>query len=223
MCSNVRNRGCLKSEREASDVRGAGAIPYIKRLKNNRPVAQLEEHRSPKPKVPGSSPGGPAYFIFMLEIKKYPDSIMGKKCQEVEKIDDEILKLIEEMKKKMIESEGVGLAANQVGIGKKIIIVQTEKDPEAFINPKILKKSRETEISEEGCLSLPGVRLDIKRAKEVLIEALDIDGKFLQIEAKNLPARIFQHEIDHIEGRLIIDRISFFEKLKIRKQLKEIQ
>jgi len=159
----------------------------------------------------------------MLEIKKYPDSIMGKKCQEVEKIDDEILKLIEEMKKKMIESEGVGLAANQVGIGKKIIIVQTEKDPEAFINPKILKKSRETEISEEGCLSLPGVRLDIKRAKEVLIEALDIDGKFLQIEAKNLPARIFQHEIDHIEGRLIIDRISFFEKLKIRKQLKEIQ
>lgn len=159
----------------------------------------------------------------MLEIKKYPDSIMGEKCQEVEKIDDEILKLIEEMKKKMIESEGVGLAANQVGIGKKIIIVQTEKGPEALINPKILKKSRETEISEEGCLSLPGVRLDIKRAKEVLIEALDTDGKFLQIEAKNLPARIFQHEIDHIEGCLIIDRISFFEKLKIRKQLKEIQ
>ena len=158
-----------------------------------------------------------------LEIKKYPEPILREKCREVKEIDDDVLKLIEKMKKKIIEAEGVGLAANQVGIGKKIIIVLTEKGPKAFIHPNILKKSSETEILEEGCLSLPGISLSIKRSKEILIDALDVDGKVLQIEAKGLPAQIFQHEIDHIEGRLIIDRISFFERFKIRKQLKEVQ
>lgn len=156
-----------------------------------------------------------------LEIKKYPDKIVRKRCKEVKEVDDDILRLIEKMKKKMVEAEGVGLAANQVGIGKKIIIVLTENGPEAFINPKILKKSGEVEISEEGCLSLPGILLPIKRSKEILIDALDVDGKVLQIEAKDLPAKIFQHEIDHIEGRLIIDRIGFFKRFKIRKQLKD--
>lgn len=158
----------------------------------------------------------------MLEIKKYPDPIVRKKCQEVKEIDEEVLRFIEDMKKKVIDEEGVGLAANQVGIGKKIIIVLTENGPEAFINPEILKKSRETETSEEGCLSLPGLRLDIKRAKEVLIKAQDSERRILQIEAKDLIARIFQHEIDHINGKLIISRISFFERLKIRKKLKAI-
>lgn len=156
-----------------------------------------------------------------LEIKKYPDKIVRERCKEVKEVDDDILRLIEKMKKKMVEAEGVGLAANQVGIGKKIIIVLTENGPEAFINPKILKKSGEVEISEEGCLSLPGILLPIKRSKEILVDALDVDGKVLQIEAKDLPAKIFQHEIDHIEGRLIIDRISFFKRFKIRKQLKD--
>lgn len=159
----------------------------------------------------------------ILEIKKYPEPILREECREVKEIDDDVLKLIEEMKKKIIEVEGVGLAANQVGVGKKIIIVLTEKGPEAFINPKILKKSSEAEILEERCLSLPGILLSIKRSKEILVDALDVDGKVLQIEAKDLPAQIFQHEIDHINGKLIIDRISFFERLKIRKQLKEIQ
>ena len=104
-----------------------------------------------------------------LEIKRYPDPVVREKCQEVEKIDDEILKLIEEMKKKMVEAEGIGLAANQVGVRKKVIVVLAENGPEAFINPKILKKSRETEISEEGCLSLPGIRkLDIKRGGKTI-------------------------------------------------------
>lgn len=156
-----------------------------------------------------------------LEIKKYPDKIVRERCKEVKEVDDDILRLIEKMKKKMVEAEGVGLAANQVGIGKKIIIVLTENGPEAFINPKILKKSGEVEISEEGCLSLPGILLPIKRSKEILVDALDVDGKVLQIEAKDLLAKIFQHEIDHIEGRLIIDRISFFKRFKIRKQLKD--
>lgn len=157
-----------------------------------------------------------------LSLKKYGDPILRKKCQEVEKIDGDVLKLIEEMKKITIEAKGVGLSASQVGITKRLIISQTEKGPQVFINPKILKKSKETEISEEGCLSFPGIRLNIKRAKEILVEAQDSDGKVLQIEAKNLQARIFQHEIDHLDGILFIDRISFFEKWKLRKKLKEI-
>lgn len=159
----------------------------------------------------------------MLEIKKYPDSILRKKCQEVKEINNEVSKLIEAMKKKTIEAEGVGLAANQVGVEKRIIVIQTENGPEAFINPKLLKKSEETETLEERCLSLPGIRLDIKRAKKVVIEAQDTERRILQIEAKNLIARVFQHEIDHINGKLIIDHIGFFERFKLRKQLKEIQ
>lgn len=158
----------------------------------------------------------------ILEIKKYPDPILRQRCQEIEKINDEILKLVEEMKKKMIEKNGVGLAANQIGVSKRIIIVQTESGPQVFINPKILNKSKETEILEEGCLSLSGLFLKIKRAKEVLIEAQDTDGKPLQIEAEDLTARIFQHEIDHLDGILFIDRLGFFQKLKIRKNLKEL-
>ena len=159
----------------------------------------------------------------MLEIQKYPKSILRKKCEELKEINEETFKLAEGMKTKMITSEGIGLAGNQVGVEKRIIVVQTEKGPQVFFNPKILKISKEAEVSDEGCLSLPGIYLKIRRGKEVLIEAQDIDKKIVQITAKDLAARIFQHEIDHINGKVIIDRISFWERLKIRKLLKKVK
>ena len=155
----------------------------------------------------------------MLEIQKYPKPVLRKRCEELKEITEETLKLAEEMKKKMITTEGIGLAGNQIGVEKRIIVVQTEKGPEVFFNPRILKISKENEFSDEGCLSLPNMYLKIRRAKEVLVEAQDIDKKIVQIEARDLPARIFQHEIDHINGKLIINRIGFWERLKIRKLL----
>jgi len=152
----------------------------------------------------------------ILEIKKFPDQILRKKCERVKEVTGEIKNLGWNMVETMEESKGIGLAAPQVGELKRVIIVQMKKGPEVFINPKILKKTRETEIMEEGCLSFPGLFLKIKRAKGVEIEALDGTGEKVKIKAEGLPARIFQHEIDHLDGILFIDRISFWQRLKLK-------
>lgn len=145
----------------------------------------------------------------LLEIRKFGDPGLKKRSEEVDKITPEIKELIFNMKETLEQVRGVGLAAPQIGELKRIIIVEKE----AFLNPEIIKKSKETEINEEGCLCLPGIYLKIKRAKEVEIKALDINGNKVEIKAEGLPARIFQHEIDHLNGILILDRISFWQKL----------
>jgi len=160
----------------------------------------------------------------ILEIKKYPNPVLKKKCEEIAEITPEIKELALNMEESMIKDKGIGLAAPQVGESKRIIIVhlieerspeeKNKKVPQAFINPKIIKKSKETAIEEEGCLSFPGLFLEIKRAKEVEVETLNLNGDKIRIEAKGLPARILQHEIDHLDGILFIDRISFWQKIK---------
>ena len=162
----------------------------------------------------------------ILEIKKYPDPILRKKCEEVAEITPEIKELALNMGESMIKDKGIGLSAPQVGESKRIIIVhlieerspeeKEKKVPQVFINPKIIKKSKETAIEEEGCLSFPDLFLKIKRAEEVEVETLNLNGEKIKIEAKGLPARILQHEIDHLDGILFIDRLNFFQKLLFR-------
>lgn len=171
----------------------------------------------------------------ILEIKKYPNPILKKKSEEVKEVTPEIKRLLEDMAETMEKNNGIGIAAPQVGVSKRVIVVGTEKGPLGLINPKIIKKSKETEIIEEGCLSFPGLFLKIKRPKSVEIETLGIDGKKIHLETKELfskspaterypagviIARIIQHEIDHLDGILIIDRISFWQKLKLKLNLK---
>lgn len=143
------------------------------------------------------------------EILKYPSPILKRKSEKVREINDEIKKLAGDMIETLKKSGGVGLAAPQIGESKRIIIVKTE----AFINPEISKRTKETEIAEEGCLCIPGLYLKIKRAKKVEVKALDINGNKVEIKAEGLPARIFQHEIDHLDGILIINRIGLKQKL----------
>jgi len=152
-----------------------------------------------------------------IEIKIYPDPILREKCKPVEKITHEIEKLITQMKKAMKEYNGIGLAAPQIGESKRIIVIETEKQPVAFLNPKIINQSKEKQVFEEGCLSFPGLWLKIKRPKRVEIEALNEKGKKIKIEAEGLLAQVFQHEIDHLNGVLFIDRASIFQKLKLKK------
>lgn len=149
----------------------------------------------------------------LREIKKHPDPILRKKCQEVEEITPEIKRLAEDMVETMEKNQGIGLAAPQVGVLKRIVVLQTEQGPAVFVNPKIIKKSKEKETLEEGCLSFPGFWLKIKRAREVEIEGLDIRGKKISVKAEGFIARILQHEIDHLDGVLIIDKVGFFQKL----------
>ena len=152
----------------------------------------------------------------ILEIKKYPDPILRKKSKEVKEITPEIKQLARDLIETMLKSEpvGIGLAAPQIGISKRVIAVQTDSGPAVFVNPKIIKKSREKDSMEEGCLSLPEIWLNVKRAKEIEIETLDINDKKMRIKADGVFARILQHEIDHLNGILIIDKLNHWQKLK---------
>ena len=152
----------------------------------------------------------------ILEIKKYPNPILRKKSKEVKEITPEIKQLAQDLIETMLKSEpeGIGLAAPQVGVSKRVIAVAAESGPAVLINPEIIKKSREKEFMEEGCLSLPKVWLDIKRPKEVDLEALDINGKKIKMRTGGVFAKILQHEIDHLDGILIINRVNLWRKLK---------
>lgn len=141
----------------------------------------------------------------ILEIRKIGDPILKLKAKKVEKIDDSIKKLINDMIETMKFSNGVGLAAPQVGISLRIIVVDYEEKPIAFINPEILEEEGEN-IDYEGCLSVPGIEVPVKRAEKIVFKAQDINGKVKRYKANGLLARIIQHEIDHLEGILIIDK-----------------
>jgi peptide deformylase len=122
--------------------------------------------------------------------------------------------LIEEMKRILSENEGVGLAAPQIGVSKKVILVDTGEGISAFLNPEVIEKSEETITIKEGCLSLKGVWLEITRPKVVKVEAENQKGEKVSFIAENLLAAVFQHEIDHLNGKLFIDRVSFYKKIK---------
>jgi peptide deformylase len=151
--------------------------------------------------------------MVLLEIKKFGDSVLKKKAEKIRDITPEIKELVFNMKETLLRAQGVGLAAPQIGISKRVIVVETETGAVGFINPEIITKSKQKEVQEEGCLCMPGIFFKIKRAKEAEIGALGEKGEIVRIEAKGLLARIFQHEIDHLNGILIIDRISFWQKL----------
>lgn len=155
----------------------------------------------------------------LLPIKIYPDKILRKRCKKVKEITDEERQLIRNMLETMYKNNGVGLAAPQIGVLKRIIVVDVGNGPVALVNPKIIKKSGRT-ISSEGCLSIPGVVLNVKRASYVKVRGLNKNGKKITIKAKNLFAFALQHEIDHLNGILIYDRAGFFSKIKAR--LREI-
>ncbi len=151
----------------------------------------------------------------VLEIKKFNDPVLREKCKKVGKVDKKIKKLVVDMVQTMKKRQGIGLSAPQVGLLKKIITIADLENQRilVLVNPKILKKSRETEINEEGCLSFPDIFLKIKRAKEVEIEGLDINGEKIEIKAQGLLARVFQHEVDHLDGILFFNRLSFIKKI----------
>lgn len=156
----------------------------------------------------------------ILEIVKYPNPILKRKSERVEKITPEIKELIFNMQETLKQAQGVGLAAPQVNVAKRVINVQFEGGLKVFINPEIVRKSRETAIGEEGCLCLPGVYLKVKRSRLVEIAAQDLEGRNFKIKVEGMVARIFQHEIDHLNGLLILDKLPFWQKWKLKARLK---
>lgn len=143
----------------------------------------------------------------ILKIIRYPNPILKKKCKAVAKVDAKIKKLIEDMFETMKASNGIGLAAPQVAQIIRVIVVDVGNDPIALINPKIVKKSKETQIIEEGCLCLPGIVGPVERSAKIKVAGLDRKGNKVEYDATGLLATVFQHEIDHLDGKVFIDRI----------------
>jgi len=151
----------------------------------------------------------------MLEIKKYGEPILRKKTQPVGEVDDEIRKLIGFMVTKMYEVNGAGLAANQIGLDLNMAVLDAGNGLKILINPRLIK-SEGKQIDEEGCLSFPGVYFKVKRPKYVEVEALDKFGNLQKIKASDLEARAICHEVDHLNGKLIIDRIGYWQRIKYK-------
>jgi len=158
----------------------------------------------------------------MIDIKIYGDKILKQKCASVSSRElSDLQDFIEMMTKRVTNDEGAaGLAAPQLGLKKRIAVIGLEDKVYVLINPKITKKSRQKEKGQEGCLSLPGVYVNVKRPKEVEIEFLNRKGETQKIKAKDFLARVMQHEIDHLNGRLIVDGLNFFKRRKIKQEMK---
>ena len=157
-----------------------------------------------------------------LKIKLYPDPALRKKAYLVKEITSEQRDILNKMAQLMYENSGIGLAAPQVSIDAAMIVVDIGTGLYKLINPRIIKREG-LQVQEEGCLSVPGACIKIKRAKKILVQAQDEFAKPVTIEAEDLLACVFQHEIDHLRGRLIVDYASFFQRLKIRKKLEELK
>jgi len=153
-----------------------------------------------------------------------PDPILRKKSETLEKVDDELRKLLNDMLETMYAAPGIGLAAVQVGVLKRVIVIDTSKDKEKknplfLINPEIISRSKQTSIYEEGCLSLPGHFAEIERPAECQIKFIDYNGKEKELSAEGLLATCIQHEVDHLNGVLFIDYLSKLKKDMIVKKL----
>ncbi len=161
-----------------------------------------------------------------LKIYYWGDPILHNPSERVENIDSKIVELAEKMIDIMHENLGIGLAAPQVGVGKRIIVVDPfmgEKPEEiiTLLNPEIIEREGES-IREEGCLSIPQIREEVKRPYRVLVKGITLEGKEREIEAEDLLARIFCHEIDHLNGKFFIDHLSPLKRRIIKNRLKKL-
>jgi peptide deformylase len=157
-----------------------------------------------------------------LKIRLYGDPILRRKSHPVKTVGPQERQLIRAMIEAMHQSKGVGLAAPQVGINKQILVVDIGLGPVAVVNPQIVKKSG-SEKMEEGCLSIPGIAVNVKRPQKILLRYLNENNEILELEYSDLLARVILHEIDHLKGKLIIDYLPLTQRFKIRDKLKAIR
>jgi len=163
----------------------------------------------------------------LREIRKYGDPVLRGKSVPVTEITPEVLKIIDDMISTMYQAPGVGLAAPQVGISRRIIVTDPSQNKEigqllVLINPQVIFSEGEI-VAEEACLSVPNITAEVKRFARVVVEGLDRQGKKVQIEGKDILARILQHEIDHLEGILFIDRLGFVQRQMLLRKLRKMQ
>ena len=154
-----------------------------------------------------------------LSILTYPNSVLRSRCAPVENLDSRVHELVQDMSRLMVSAQGIGLAAPQVGVPRRVITVNIGQGLIALVNPAILD-SQGRASTEEGCLSCPGISVDVVRSERVQVKGLDLQGKEVTIEAEGLLARVLQHEIDHLNGILILDKLPWLEKMMAKRRLR---
>jgi len=163
----------------------------------------------------------------LLEIVKYPDPVLERPGEPVTEFDDELRKLVDDMFESMYAAKGIGLAAPQIGISKRITVIDLsfQKNPEekiVLINPEIIFREGK-QYEEEGCLSLPEIREKVSRAAKVKVRAQDVKGKWFELDGEELLARAFQHEIDHLDGILFFRRVSALKRDLMLRRIRKMQ
>lgn len=155
----------------------------------------------------------------VLSIRQYGDPVLKQRTREVEEIDGSVAKLVEEMFETMYDAPGAGLAANQVGVQRRIFVYDIGQGPRTVINPRIVETSGEWTY-EEGCLSVPGLSWEIVRPDRVHLVGLDLEGNEISVEAEQLEGRVFQHELDHLDGVLLLERLDEDQRREARQVLR---
>ena len=158
-----------------------------------------------------------------LTILEFPDPRLRTRAQPVEMVDASLRKLIDDMLETMYAAPGIGLAATQVNVHKRVLVIdisETRDQPLALINPELVKRDG-IEETEEGCLSVPGIYDKVTRAERIRVRALDREGKSIEFDADGLLAVCIQHEIDHLDGKLFVDYLSELKRTRIRKKLEK--
>lgn len=155
-------------------------------------------------------------------IRTYGDPVLKTKAAEVTDVDGKLVALAEEMVQVMYDAPGVGLAAPQIGVQKQLLVYDIGDGPFSIINPTIKESSGEW-VYDEGCLSIPGLSVEMVRPKEVLVHGWDLDGNELEIEADELLSRLFQHEVDHLNGVLMFDRMTPDQRKEALREYRQLQ
>jgi peptide deformylase len=159
----------------------------------------------------------------LLKILEYPDPRLRTRAEPVAEVDGKVRKLIDDLFETMYKAPGIGLAATQVNVHLRVLVVDTTEDrshPLALVNPRIIERSGQGKL-EEGCLSVPGIYETVKRADRIRVQALDRNGRLQDFEAEGLLAVCIQHEMDHLEGKLFVDYLSELKRTRIRKKLEK--
>jgi peptide deformylase len=161
------------------------------------------------------------------EIVKYPDPVLATRGENVTQFGPELAQLVDEMWASMYAAHGIGLAAPQIGVSKRITVIDVSfkerpDDKMVLINPEIIKRQGK-QFEEEGCLSLPEIREKVQRAARVTVRAQDVNGEFFEAEGEELLARAIQHEIDHLDGILFIDRLSTLKRDLVKRRIRKLQ
>lgn len=160
------------------------------------------------------------------EIRILGDPVLRQRAEPVAAVDDEVRQLMEDMLETMYAADGVGLAAPQIGISRRIIVVDVGEEavpPFGMANPMIVERSETVERGEEGCLSIPGLKEIVERSARVVVEGVDRDGAPRRIEATGLLARALQHEVDHLDGILFLDRVSPLKRQMLLRRWRKVK